>query len=61
MIGYDDPYIAPCGKACETWSGYADHRKQCGYCTLILFREFGESPKQPENDAEDRGICYEDD
>lgn len=61
MIGYDDPVIAPCGFACESWFAYWDHRDSCDRCIELRVNEFGEPPRQPENDADDRGICYEDD
>lgn len=62
MIGYDEPYITPCGAACCDWAAYNRHKNLCEECAGILFRDYGIwRVDVPENDADDRGICYEDD
>lgn len=61
MIGWDDVYITRCGTATTSWLAYTDHQRQCPECVAIGFKEWGIKPAEPENDADDRGICYEDD
>lgn len=60
MIGYDDPWIAPCGKACGAAELMFEHQSDCRECRRLTFGDFPEEPPEP-NDADDRGICYEDD
>lgn len=61
MIGYDDPWIAPCGKAFFGPFGMACHEVQCSQCLEILKRDFDKRLPPEDSDADDRGICYEDD
>lgn len=61
MIGYDDPWIAPCGHICSDIISYTMHAKDCRECSAIRWNDLGTPPAEPENDADDRGICYEDD
>ena len=60
MIGYDDPVVAACGIAFNSWFTMLAHQKDCGRCKEVMLRDFDTSPLE-ENDADDRGICYEED
>jgi len=60
MIGYDNPWIACCGKAFGDAGSMFEHEKYCHECQRIKFGEFWREPPE-ENDADDRGICYEGD
>ena len=59
MIGpigdYRDLYVAACGEVCTSWEAGKIHERWCSLCAGE--RGFNEE----ENDADDRGICYEED
>ena len=61
MDGYDDPWIAPCGKALSDHLSMTCHSLKCDECLEILWRDVGYKPPPEPNDADDRGICYEKD
>ena len=60
MIGYDDPWFACCGKAFGAAGLMFEHQRECPECLRIQCCDFRKELRE-ENDADDRGICYEDD
>ena len=61
MIGCDDPWIAACGAEFTNIVSYTIHEKDCRACDRLKRYAFDDSVLEPENDADDRGICYEED
>lgn len=50
----DETYVTVCGEVYENWGAAEFHERCCPECSAVLYGE-------PENDADDRGICYEKD
>ena len=59
MIGpvndYRDVYVAACGQVCTSWETGKLHERSCCLCAGEL------GVRDEECDADDRGICYEED